>query len=260
LVEAGTDTARLLAWAGGQSEDTLTWGPQLLMEAEQMAMGLDKPPVQYVDGAYVSAEKLAQAQAEERSLIGPAAAAPHHNGGRYTTEDFDLQGEQRQALCPAGKANTQCSKLGEPATGKVTYRFEWSTQCADCPLRERCVGPEQKHRSLVVGQHHRVWQSRRREQKTQAFAQQMKHRNGIEGTQSELVRAHGIRRARYRGWAKVRLQNYFAAAACNLKRWIRRKVWELAPVQTATALGGAGTRGGRAPLRWLRKPARHKRG
>jgi len=122
------------------------------------------------------------------------------------------------------------------------------------------VGPEQKHRSLVVGQHHRVWQSRRREQKTQAFAQQMKHRNGIEGTQSELVRAHGIRRARYRGWAKVRLQHYFAAAACNLKRWIRRKVWELAPVQTATALGGAGTRGGRAPLRWLRKPARHKRG
>ncbi len=55
----------------------------------------------------------------------------------------------------------------------------------------------------------------------------MKHRNGIEGPQSEWVRAHGIRRARYRGLAKARLQNYFAGAACNVKRWLRRSVWEL---------------------------------
>jgi len=205
------------------------------MEAEQAAMGLEKPPVQYVDGAYVSAEKLAQVQAEGRSLIGPAAAAPNNNGGRYTTEDFDIDVEERKAICPAGKENTQCSRLEEQATGKVTYRFEWSTHCANCPLRERCVGPEQKHRSIVVGEHHEALQSRRREQKTEGFAQEMKHRNGIEGTQSELVRAHGIRRARYRGLAKVRLQNYFAGAACNVKRWISRKAWELSPVQLGTA-------------------------
>jgi len=201
------------------------------MEAGQGAMGLDKPPVQYVDGAYVSAQKLAEAQAEGRSLIGPAALAPHNNGGRYTTEDFDIKVEERKAICPAGKENTQCSRLEEQATGKVSYRFEWSTHCADCPLRERCVGPEQRHRSLVVGEHHSALQSRRQEQKTEAFAQQMKHRNGIEGTQSELVRAHGIRRARYRGLAKVGLQNHFAGAACNVKRWIRRKLWEVSQAQ-----------------------------
>src|ERR1019366_8240569 len=44
----------------------------LKMEAEQAAMGLDKPPVQYVDSAYISAQKLVQAQAEGRELIGPA--------------------------------------------------------------------------------------------------------------------------------------------------------------------------------------------
>jgi transposase len=207
------------------------------MEAEQAAMGLEKPPVQYVDGAYVSAEKLAVAQAEGRSLIGPAAAAPHNNGGRYTTEDFDIQVEERKAICPAGQENPQCSRLEEQATGKVTYRFEWSTHCADCPFRERCVGPEQKHRTLVVGEHHSALQARRREQKTEAFGQAMKHRNGIEGTQSELVRAHGMRRARYRGLAKVRLQNYLAGAACNVKRWINRQRWELS--QTGAGLVGA---------------------
>jgi len=30
----------------------------------------------------------------------------------------------RQAVCPAGKTNTQCSRLEEGASGKVSYRFE----------------------------------------------------------------------------------------------------------------------------------------
>src|SRR5207245_149981 len=39
------------------------------MEQEQAQMGLEKPPVQYVDSAYVSAQKLAKAQAEDREQI-----------------------------------------------------------------------------------------------------------------------------------------------------------------------------------------------
>jgi IS5 family transposase len=101
------------------------------------------------------------------------------------------------------------------------------------------VGPEQKHRTILVGEHHSALQARRLEQKTEAFAKEMKHRNGIEGTQSELVRAHGIRRARYRGLAKVRLQNYFAAAACNVKRWINRKVWNLKQASSLAAVATA---------------------
>ena len=331
LVEAGTDTARLLEWAGSQPKDTFARGPQLTllervlkeqfeltaspiapkgpgelssdrvrnphdpeatyavkgegkkkkehvgykvqvaetvtqaelapgepttnfitgivthaahqsdqagaekMEAEQAEMGLEKPPVQYVDAAYVSAEKLAGAAAEGRQLIGPALSAPRNNGGRFTAESFHIEVEQRRAVCPAGKLNTQCSRLENQTTGQVTYRLEWGPDCQDCPLRAQCIGPGQAHRTLVVGEHHTVLQARRKEQKTEAFAREMKHRNAIEGTQSELVRAHGLRRARYRGLAKARLQNYFAAAACNIKRWIRRKVWEWSPSQAGTA-------------------------
>ncbi len=46
--------------------------------------------------------------------------------------------------------------------------------------------------------------------------------------QSELVRAYGLRRARYRGKAKVRLQNYLIGAACNIRRLFRRLQWESA--------------------------------
>ena len=204
------------------------------MAAEQASMGLDKPPVQYVDAAYISAAELAQAQAEGRELIGPAPATPDHVQGRYTTERFDVDIEQRQAICPAGKTNTQCSRLEEKQTGKVSYRLEWSTHCENCPLRAQCVAPQHKHRSIVVGEHHTALQARRREQVTPEFKRRMKHRNAIEGTQSELVRAHGLRRARYRGLNKVRLQNYLVGAACNVKRWIRREVWNLRRAVSAT--------------------------
>ena len=196
------------------------------MEQEQAQMGLDKPPVQYVDAAYVSAQKLAQVQAEGREIIGPALPTRQMEG-RFAATDFQVNVEERKAICPAGKINTQCSRLVEQATGKVSYRFEFGTHCHDCSLRGQCLGKDQRHRSLVVGEHHTVLQARRQEQATAAFKQRMKHRNAIEGTQSELVRAHGLRHARYRGLAKVKLQNYFIGAACNVKRWIRLEVWKL---------------------------------
>jgi transposase len=204
------------------------------MEAEQAQMGLEKPPVQYVDGAYISAQQLAQAQAEGRELIGPAPSAPQKEG-RFSMEHFQINVEERKAICPAGKASTQCSRLEEAATGKVSYRFEFGAQCHDCPLRGQCLGKDQRHRTVLVGEHHTFLQARRQEQQTHAFKQRMKHRNGIEGTQSELVRGHGLRHARYRGLAKVKLQNYFSGAACNVKRWLRQAAWKIQQaVSTAT--------------------------
>lgn len=204
------------------------------MEQEQAAMGMAKPPVWYVDGAYVSAQKLAQARAEGREIIGPAQPAPRKEG-RFSVEDFAIRVEERQAVCPAGKRNTQCSRLEEADTGRVSYRFEFSTACQDCALRARCLGEGQRHRTLVVGEHHTLLQSRRQEQQTDAFRQRMKHRNAIEGTQSELVRGHGLRRARSRGLAKARLQNYFIGAACNVKRWIRQEAWKVRQAALALA-------------------------
>ena len=221
------------------------------MEREQAQMGLEKPPVQYVDGAYISAQQLVAAQAEGRELIGPAPAAMQRDG-RFGTEDFQVQVEARQALCPAGKTNTQCSRLVEAATGKVSYRFEFGAPCHACPLRDRCVGKGQRHRTLVVGEYYTALQARRQEQATPAFKARMKHRNAIEGTQSELVRAHGLRRARYRGLGKVKLQNYFMGAACNVKRWLRREAWKLRQAVSVSTAEVAGrqrseAKAGRAP-------------
>ena len=186
-----------------------------------------KPPsLANARSGYVSAQLIIDSRKGGWELTGPAQE-PGSKNKTFKSDAFDVDVENRRALCPAGQTSTNCSKLQEKSSGKASYRFEWGRQCATCPLKEQCVSPGQTHRTLCVSENHTVLQERRRLQKTEAFALRMHQRNAIEGTQSELVRAHGLRQARYRGLPKVRLQNYLIGAACNAKRWLARMTWEI---------------------------------
>ena len=66
------------------------------------------------------------------------------------------------------------------------------------------------------------------------FKEKYKRRAAVEGTIAEVTRKHGLRRARYRGQQKVRLQALFTGAAVNLKR-----LGGALQAQKATALGVA---------------------
>jgi transposase len=213
-----------------ESEDA---GLQATLEA-QAQMGLERPTELFVDAGYVSAERMVEAEAEGCELVGPARPSRGPEGGNCA-EDFEVWVEERRAICPAGHQNTQCSRLEDQTTGKVCYRFEWSTHCGGCALRQSCIGKGTGHRTLVVGEHFSALQARRKEQKTEAFGERMNERNAIEGTQSEMVRAHGQREARYRGKDKVDLQSQLIGAACNIKRWLKVLAWEFRA--TASGLG-----------------------
>jgi transposase len=165
--------------------------------AAQEGEGLEKPAELYVDGAYISGAHLKSASEQNYELVGPAqpSAGRANLPEAYRIEAFMIDIAVRQAICPGGFENTQCSRLEESATHRVTYRFEWSTHCHGCALFSQCVGSEQRHRSI-----HDLLQAR----KSEAFKERMHQRNGIEGTISELTRAHGMRRHRYRGLAKAR--------------------------------------------------------
>lgn len=191
---------------------------------EQQNMGMEAPSTLYVDGAYVSSEALQQAELQGRELRGPAPASPDR-GKVFTVEVFDVHLDERYAVCPAGQRSTNCSRV-EESRGRTIFRIEWNnTLCSNCPKRIECLSETQAHRTICVGHLHSYLQDRRKEMLTDAFKQEMHRRNGIEGTQSELVRAYGLRHARYRGKAKVRLQNYLIGAACNIRRLFRRLTW-----------------------------------
>ncbi len=190
------------------------------LEQQQQQHGLDRADILYVDTAYVTDDTLGQAQEQGRQLIGPARGSCNTSGKLFTAEAFDVSIAERRAICPAGHASTQCSRLDNEQTGQIDYRFEWSYHCDDCPLKSQCTNARRGRRMLVVGCHHDLLQARRRQMKTEEFKRQMHQRKAIEGTISEFVR-NGGRRTRYRGLAKTALANYLHGAAVNAKRWIR---------------------------------------
>jgi hypothetical protein len=128
-------------------------------------------------------------------LVGPAqpSASRVRLAKEYRIEAFDISITERKAVCPDGKTSTNCSKLTEEKSGKVTYRFEFGSQCHSCPHKAACVPSALPHRTIVVGAYHEELQQRRRNQQSEEFQLRMHQRNAIEGTISELVR--GLRSA-----------------------------------------------------------------
>ena len=130
---------------------------------------------------------------------------------------FDLDVTAQQVTCPAGNTNTVWYEPSD-ACGEtyIKVRFDGPT-CQACRFFGQCTRSP-RGRSLTYHPHRVVLAKQRALANTPAFQQDMHIRAGVEATISQLVRACGLRQARYRGLAKLRLQVYFTALALNLKR------------------------------------------
>ncbi|MGZ8453410.1 MAG: transposase [Candidatus Binatia bacterium] len=94
-------------------------------------------------------------------------------------------------------------------------------------LKSLCTRAKSGRRMLVVGLRRDLVQKRREQMRAEGFSQSMHPRNGIEGTHSELVRGHGLRRTNYRGFNRVGLAHYLMGAACNVKRYLRQLAFHI---------------------------------
>lgn len=184
-----------------------------------------KPAAVYGDAGYITEATLTQAEKDEIELLGPARPDP--NKGPYNVDGFQVDVNNRQAICPQGHRSTQCSRLEDNYMGKKYYRFEWSSQCDLCPVQKLCTGAKSGRRQLRVGLRHDLIEKRRAEMRQPEFAKSMHPRNAVEGTHSELVRGHGLRRTKYRGFNRVRLSHYLMGAACNVKRYLNLVAFQM---------------------------------
>jgi len=176
------------------------------------------PTEQVVDSGYVSGKHLAASEAAGIDLIGPPLADTSPNG--FKIADFTLDHAAHRATCPAGQVSVKWAVRRErDGSASVQIRFPPAV-CAACPLRPHCTRSK-GGRNLSISEHYDRLVARRREAQTPAFREKLKTRAGIEATLSELVRAHGLRRHRYRGDAKRHFEHLLTAAACNFKRLAR---------------------------------------
>ena len=131
-------------------------------------------------------------------------------------------------MCPAGHPSIEEYELKD-APGRVEVHFAGTT-CEPCPLRSRCPVKLDRRAGAYVLKADLVKvnvERRRRAEAAEEWRKRYDIRAGIEGTNSELKRAHGLGRLRVRGGRRVRLAVYLKALACNFKRMVHARLVEM---------------------------------
>jgi hypothetical protein len=210
------------------------------------------------DTNYASAGNVIACEKEGTEVVapvrGPAAELPKE--GEKTLADFrvEIKDESQPVLCPTGHTP---ESMERKENGRIVATYA-RLHCAGCPFRRNC--PAQRNpngtRTLRTTLEEYVLARRRRYESTEEFRRRYAQRAGIEGTNSELKRAHGMGFLRVRGGARVKLAVYLKALACNVKRMVKylaaqaQKAAELAATGQPAPAEASQRQAGRSAASW----------
>lgn len=199
---------------------------------EDLAQRDLQPGELVVDTAYASARNAVEAAKLGTELVGPvggSAESAESEAGEesedrpLTSGDFKVDVRlESPAVCPAGhEARSQQPTARHLNT--VELRFDGPT-CAVCPLAPRCpakVCADGTEAIVRVNLERANLEQRRRAEARGELRPRYGIRAGIEATNSELKRRHGLGELRVRREERVTLAVYFKALACNVKRMLQ---------------------------------------
>ncbi len=182
------------------------------------------PQQHLVDMGYTSAQLIVSSQQEyDIDLFGPVAVNAQWQAKEEAGFDlfsFRVNWKRKVVYCPQGK-RSQSWKNSHDAYGKPTIHIEFhKSDCSSCPVRARCTRAPVNPRglTLMIQADYEALNNARARQKTAEFNQEYSLRSGIEGTISQGIRGFNLRKCRYIGLEKTRLQHTLTAAAMNLER------------------------------------------
>lgn len=181
------------------------------------------------DTTYGGAKNAVAAARLGTELISPVAGTadpetpPTDQGAvRFSGVDFsiDLTGTS-PATCPAGHAAIR--QEPHPQTDRKLRLTFARGACDECPMFPLCCprpNVKEENYTVDVNLEEANREARRRAEADGTFQKRYAARAGIEATNSELKRAHGLGRLRVRGRRRVELFALLKAAACNMKRFV----------------------------------------
>jgi transposase len=190
------------------------------------------PAEHLVDKGYTDSHMLVESKQQHGvRIIGPVADDPSwqaRSADGFDKSQFVVDWDLEVVTCPAGKQSISWLPNTYPKNGCVWEARFARKDCTPCPLRARCTKSKIEPRiiGLQAREYHEALQQARQQQQTEAFRLQYAARAGIESTHEQALRRCGLRRSRYIGSAKTRLQHAITAAAINLIRtsdwWISK--------------------------------------
>ncbi|MGH2567169.1 MAG: transposase, partial [Bacteroidota bacterium] len=180
------------------------------------------PSEHLLDGGYASADHLLTSQKQGIDLLAPVSEEKSWQaraGEGFDCASFSIDWEQNVATCPEGKTSQQGYTATQKGAPVHIFKFPRSA-CGSCVSQPLCTKSSHGYRRIAVQPQaaYEALQAARQRQKEEVFKQQYALRAGVEGTISQAVAVADLRRARYVGLAKTRLQHLFTALGMNVLR------------------------------------------
>jgi len=173
-----------------------------------------------VDGAYGSGKNRAACAERPDKPIDLLSPMRRPTDPEVDKSAFNIDDQAQTATCPKGQT-VPASKIQTDPHGRTACTFVFERMiCQTCPWFTRCVRSQTTGRTVTTSLFEAYLRAARQRQQTDEFKQLYRLRPRIEGKQAELV-SHGLRKTRYLGISKRRLQRLWLAAAVNLQRMFK---------------------------------------
>ncbi|GAA1927279.1 hypothetical protein GCM10009753_71090 [Streptantibioticus ferralitis] len=181
-----------------------------------------KPAEHYLDAGYPSADLITAARKQQITMVTPVLldhSPQARAAGGFDKTAFTIDWKVRQVRCPAGHTNMNWNPVKQHGQDAIVVTFS-VLACRPCPFQNQCTTSRLGRRVLTLRprEPHEALARARAEQNSDDWKDKYALRAGIEGTINQALDITGIRRARYRGLPKVRLQHAFSATAINVIR------------------------------------------
>jgi transposase len=217
---------KVLEAGGDEAQDAVE-----LIRAEEAAHGNDIEGLS-IDGAGFNGQMLRALEGPEGldvTTFVPPKTEPA--SARFSAREFTLNAEQTAVTCPAGQVSQYRQR--NPDRPATIFRFTRAV-CDACPLVKQCVarlGRGLFGRSVTKNDYEPEYERARQRAQTAAFAAARKEHPAVERKLNEIMNHHAGRHARYRGRAKVQIQQFMTCLTVNVKRLIQL----LVPLRAALA-------------------------
>jgi transposase len=154
-----------------------------------------------------------------RAHLAPSSAQLKARG-KLPLEDFTYEAQADRLRCPAG--HYLVLHQHRPQEQAKVYRIEKAQLCANCPLRAGCTDSP-RGRTLQRHLQSQLLEELRAEAQSAAARYSRKRRKHVmEGSFADGANNHGLKRSRWRGLWRQRIQGWIIAAVQNLRLLLRK--------------------------------------
>lgn len=193
-----------------------------LPAVESLAQRGIAPETLVADTTYGSTKNVMACAEAGVDLVSPVPGPSREEAKAeaVTLADFQIaQKGETATTCPAGHRAISERRTGG---GRVKAFFNGKL-CAKCVHQATCPAKPRRNgdRRLSATIEEVVLARRLRRESTEEFRGLYNMRAGIEGSNSELKRGHGMGELRVRGAPRVAFAVFFKLASCNIKRMLK---------------------------------------